>query len=119
MHIVKWVNVNTTYTIINQTRTLNLMFSSINIAFEYINTWNKDHDSDDSCKTLNFTSFNTSIPYLLIDFSNCLAGASKTNYKVSIPNFTPLNSTLSFCKLLYFVKSSMTISSTLDGFLLP
>ena len=58
-------------------------------------------------------------PMALNRLENCLAGASQTNYKVSIPNFTPLKSILSFCKLLYFVKASRTNSSTLDGFLLP
>ena len=61
MYIVKCINVNTINTITNYTKTLNFMFSSINIVVEYINSWDTNHDvkkkSDDSCQTFNSTSF--------------------------------------------------------------
>ena len=124
MYIVKCINVKTIYTIINYTKTLNLMFFSIHIVVEYMNSWDTNHDVKKivmiHAKPLILHRLQCQyLLWLLIDFSNCLAGTSQTNWKVSIPIFTPLNSILSFCKLLHFVKNSRTISSTLDGFLLP
>ena len=61
MYIVKCINVNTFYTIINYTKTLNLMFFSINIIVKYISSWDTNHDvkknNDDSCQTFNSTLF--------------------------------------------------------------
>ena len=99
------------------------MFSSIIILVKYINTWDTDH----AVKKIVMIHAKPLISrrlqhqyslWLLIHISNCLAGASQTNCKLSISNFTPLSSILSFCKLLYFVKNMRTNSSTLDGFLL-